>query len=178
MVEFYKECDLKQTVAFPIFTGIQNGKLSVIGQFISEGMASALGILLKERNARKLMGAIEAIQEVTLDDNGLKDKATHMIFEAILHVTGLKVLNYSNNQLGLDSVQLIRRFIHVDSGKGLKELRITGVKAPKYVIEQLLDTMVEPHQIKKLKLSNLQLNRDPILAGTLNSIITNNCQLV
>ena len=83
MVKYFQACGKSQTLAFPIFSGIQNGKLSVVGQFISDGMAKALGILLQER-CDKYSDFAEDVNEINLDDNGLKDMGIYQILQGVV----------------------------------------------------------------------------------------------
>jgi hypothetical protein len=50
---FFKECNKSRIIPMPLFSKIKETNiLSVSGQFISEGMASALGLLLSDEQIR------------------------------------------------------------------------------------------------------------------------------
>jgi hypothetical protein len=73
---------------------------------------------------------------------------------------------------------LLDELIQNTSGSGLKELRITGINAPKNILVQIVKALEEPNDLKKLKLSDLQFNNDYNLTQSLNKVIKNNCQLI
>ena len=137
----------------PLFSKIKESNiLSVSGQFISEGMASALGLLLSDEQIRTQIN----ITEVNLDDNGLKDHSFAAILEALEFHMGIKKFNYSNNELGEQSLPLITKIIKRPRENHIEELRINGIKSLPLVQRDLLKAIKNAPAIKKLRLSNLK----------------------
>ena len=150
---FFKECNKSRIIPMPLFSKIKESNiLSVSGQFISEGMASALGLLLSDEQIRTQIN----ITEVNLDDNGLKDHSFAAILEALEFHMGIKKFNYSNNELGEKSLPLITKIIKRPRENHIEELRINGIKSLPLVQRDLLKAIKNAPAIKKLRLSNLK----------------------
>jgi hypothetical protein len=69
MVKFFESCEQSQISAVPIFSKIYEGKLSIIGQYISKDLAKAIGELLQNLNDSKDL----QFDELNFDYNGMKD---------------------------------------------------------------------------------------------------------
>jgi len=68
-------------------------------------MSAALASLLRYGKNK----ANQKLQEINLDDNGLKDDSFALILDAISDRNDLLVLNYNNNGLGLKSVAALSK---------------------------------------------------------------------
>lgn len=139
MLQFYKQCAASKTIPYPIFAGITNGVLSLVGQHVSEGMASALAALLRERSKVARTIAQHTISQVTLEDNGLRDDSIAMLLEVLLLYPTLRSFEYSNNDFGPRSVALLGQLVRgSQSMKAFRELQLTSLRCPKTVLIQLL----------------------------------------
>ena len=93
---------------------------SVVGQYISEGMAQAMAEVFRRVSAKNIAQAprrhiglqeVEEekltyipIKEINLDDNGLKDTAFAHILSALATQPTLKRIIYINNEIGARSI--------------------------------------------------------------------------
>ena len=128
--------------------------MSIVGQYINDGMAQALGIMLTHTKQFQSVGNYE-ISEVNLDDNGLKDDSFAKILTALIQFEDLSMFSYSNNQLGPKSVELFGKIISRSPPNALKELRISGIKCSQSTLARLLQIVENSNHIKKLKISYL-----------------------
>lgn len=132
-------------MALPIFSKAQNQVFSVVGQYISNDMAQALGEVLNrvhsdnEELAKMTITGKEddevpyiQIREVNFDDNGLKDTAFASILKALATQPSLKRISYVNNEIGSKSVEQIAQILNSKNGNELQDLRITRVKSTKH----------------------------------------------
>lgn len=90
---FFLKCQKTGTLALPILSMVENQIFNCVGHFISEGMAEAMGEVLRQRGSlqpkhdlKKAVSVLSTktaveeekvtyipIREINLDDNGLKD---------------------------------------------------------------------------------------------------------
>ena len=117
---FYEKCQKSGTLAMPIFSNCQKQVLSIVGQYISSGTASAMSEVLRRIiKTGKIPGNTKAhfevtkeeevdyiiVKEVNFDDNGLKDAAFADILSALATQPSLKRISYVNNEIGLKSIE-------------------------------------------------------------------------
>ena len=156
-MRFYQKCQKLGTLALPIFSKTQNQILSVVGHYISEGMAQAMAEVLRRavqehtEEIQKKLGlnlkthVVEeekvpyiSVREINLDDNGLKDAAFAHILSALATQPGLKRLNYVNNEIGGKSIVELKKLLNSDAEGDLSDLRITHIKSTKHDLNELL----------------------------------------
>ena len=77
MENFYNACFKQGALAIPLFNKIDDGIFTITGQYISAGLANAIGqLLMPEDDEGELKTDARSLQlkEINLDDNGLKDE--------------------------------------------------------------------------------------------------------
>ena len=78
MENFYTACFKQGALAIPLFSKIEDGIFNVTGQYISAGLAKAIGELLMPEDEEETTGVPDRrslqLKEINLDDNGLKDE--------------------------------------------------------------------------------------------------------
>ena len=78
MENFYNACLKQGALAIPLFNKIEGGIFNITGQYISQGLARAIGeLLVPEENEDTPLGIDYRslkLREINLDDNGLKDE--------------------------------------------------------------------------------------------------------
>lgn len=79
MRKYYECCNKNKIAALPIFSKIQEGKCSIIGYFINNSQAIAIGGMLEAlSNSKKMF-----FDEINLDYNGLKDEQFYLFLKAL-----------------------------------------------------------------------------------------------
>ena len=131
---FFLQCQKTGTLALPILSMVENQIFNCVGQFISEGMAEAMGEVLRHRKVIEVDASLPSavtspgklsllsqvkqkihvveeekvtyipIREINLDDNGLKDQAFANILGALATQPALKRMNYVSNEIGAKSI--------------------------------------------------------------------------
>ena len=123
----------------------------MVGQYISEGMASAMAEVLKKwmyrseghgevKSSQKEEDKVQYIpvKEVNFDDNGLKDGAFAEILKSLATQNGLKRISYVNNEIGEKTVEILEKMLTSDNESALSDLRLTRVKSTKNDLNQLI----------------------------------------
>lgn len=103
MKKYQDDCSHFQIAAQPIFSRIQEGKCSIIGQYVSNEQALAFGKMLE--NLAKAESRQMFFDEITLDYNGIKDEQFCLFLKALQHNKYLKKITYVNNEIGKKSIE-------------------------------------------------------------------------
>lgn len=135
-VNFFNKCQKTGTLALPIFGLARNQNFSIVGQFISQGMAQAMSEVLRSvlrskggtpmghasNTAHLSQKPVDMervpyfpVEEINLDDNGLKDQAFSMILSALATQPCLKRISYVNNEIGVKSIEELEKMLSPDS---------------------------------------------------------------
>ena len=132
--------------------------MSLAGNYISEGMALALQTVLSDFMFEdKLIPPPVQIHEVNLDDNGLTDKSFAMILSALdKHHPNIGKFSYSNNEIGMESINIMNKIMSRPGDKKLHELRLSSLRADAEIQYEVLRMVREATSIKKLRLSNFK----------------------
>lgn len=159
----------------PIFSSTRNQVLSIVGQYLSDGMAHAMSEVFRRVTMEKNCDARSSpqqnyevneeevgyivVKEINLDDNGLKDGAFAQILAALSTQPSLRRISYVNNEIGAKSIaQLTHMLSHGHVGE-LQDVRITRVKASKHDLNLLLQALSQcTNRLIRLRLSHLALD--------------------
>ena len=118
MENFYNACFKQGALAIPLFNKIEGGVFNITGQYISQGLARAIGELLVPEDCEDAPLGIDyrslKLREINLDDNGLKDEQFAIILEALNKQKFLNKVSYVNNEIGPKSVKQLQTLIGDD----------------------------------------------------------------
>lgn len=177
MENFYNACFKQGALAIPLFNKIEDGIFNVTGQYISAGLAKAIGQLLMPEDEEDAVLSADSrslqLKEINLDDNGLKDEQFCTILEALNKQKFLNKVSYVNNELGEQSVKQITKLIGEDSENDVSDLRLTSIRCTKKNLYDLLHGIsLAHHRLTKLRISSIEIN-DFVLMSKLNETIYN-----
>ena len=115
MLKYYKSCADSKIVAQPTFARVEDQTFALSDFRLSSGHAKALETYFTESD--------EAVIEVLLDRNGLKDESMASILRGFTKQE-IQKLTISNNELGQESLIILNTQI----AKHLRELKLGNVK--------------------------------------------------
>ena len=115
MRKYFESCNKNKIAALPIFSKIQEGKCSIIGYFINNSQAIAIGEMLEGlSNSKKMF-----FDEINLDYNGLKDEEFYLFLKALQQNKTLRKITYVNNEMGSKSVEQINLLLSGKNGHNI-----------------------------------------------------------
>lgn len=118
------------------------------------------------------------IEEMNLDDNGIKDVGFSLILRALATQKNVHSISYVNNELGLKSIGALQHICSSSSKIELKELRLTNLKVTKNDLNELIKALGGPGCVlNRIRLSYVEIS-DFVTMKNLNTMVLQMPQLV
>ena len=138
-----------------IFQKIENKALSLTGYFVGEPHCRAFNFACRFQP--------DAISQIILNNNGLKDHGLSLIFDGLAHLVGVKKIIVIDNEFGVEALASFRRLVS-KKNTHLDELRLSNCRMrPEITIEVLAD-IYSTHMptLRKLSIVNGSLNKESL----------------